>query len=127
MPDSLTAKRPAWMEPYADSLDFLLAEKVMGWTLLLCEEQGGAQNWYWSSPYRQEMSLASWHPSGDVNGALQVVDHLQGKGWQVRLHSLASGGWEALFHRNSGQSDVRECAGTLPLALCRAALRTADA
>ena len=95
-------------------LDALIAGKVMGWRNATGTWIDGVIPWATDSGYRRKSEFC---PSTDIAVAWEVVDRLQGT-LCFELRRLPDGGFYCAFGKK-----IRAEASTVPLAICRAALR----
>lgn len=104
-------------------MDALVAEKVMGWTV----KKEGYSTWvvitdtYWTRPLvgGEGGSWGNWTPSTDIAAALPVLEK-----WTDAEIEKAGGNYRVTL---IGAPIVTADAKTLPLAICRAALKAAEA
>lgn len=109
--------------PAGPELDRLIAEKVMGW------EYSAAYNAYFLSDGKREREPSDWSPSTNIAQAWEVVEHMTQttkETWEFRstttLHTAIfefDGGRDRPWKPGQYVGDAL----TMPLAICRAALR----
>jgi hypothetical protein len=108
------------------ALDQLVAEKVMGWTL---KKIGDHRVWGqtgWAPAGNYTTGEKVFAPSTDIAAAWEVVERLNKLHIDVDVHSNASGkksvvAWGQVESVNSGH------VLSVPLAICRAALKVVGA
>lgn len=105
-----------------DELDWLVLHHVLDW------KRGIAA--FGEPPYRWQSQEfpALWPVSRDLACAWRIVDHAiqRGVAVAVRAEPVTSPLWQVTFTHPSGAVAHGEAA-TLPLAICRAALRAVEA
>lgn len=106
-----------------DELDWLVLHHVFDW------KRGIAA--FGEAPYRRgsQEFLALWPMSTDIASAWRLIDHAAAVGLHVSIQNhpgTPSLGWRVEFGRPAGEA-VYALGGTLPLAICRAALRAVEA
>lgn len=115
MPDPTTPDAPG----AGAELDALIAEKVMGWTRDVDED--GDFFGYLGKGAPWGIDMDDWHPSTDIAAAMQVDAEMESRDYHSSHNRGSSGRWRVVFAR----SDIRgeAVAPTLPLGICRAALK----
>ncbi len=130
-------------QPAADSvaglsgreLDAAVAERVMGWRVFDINDvkddewRDDLTNYPYLETYvgcalytgRAEFRL--WNPHLDLAAAMEVVEKMRERGWQIVIRSYEGAGpWDVTFANASESYGVP--ADNLPEAICRAALAT---
>lgn len=106
-----------------------VSEKVMGWS---SGTDGSIGKYWWVDPGRKgicdghpycqrKTPCSNWNPTKDANHALEVLERLRAKGYEFRLGPTDSG-WEVMIV-DPEMDDTYTHATTLPLAICRAAVK----
>lgn len=102
-------------------LDALIAEKVMGWSNVRRDANGGTAMGH--APWAPEWGNYVDSYSTNMAAAWEVVEKMEKRGWDGMVR-VVSDGYVARFESLHGESfasvDPRE--GTAALAICRAAL-----
>lgn len=116
---------------YTDKqLDELVAEKVMGWELSPTK-----QVWIKDTVFagtREKISTARYHPSVNVEQAMQVVEKMIKDRYIETTLVYTDGNWMAEFYRKSIADNANYFDGdeaidiSLPRAICRAALKAVE-
>jgi len=121
----MTCEEILKLEP-GPKLDRLVAERVMGWKLGVDADTRIDSKWVWRSGKR-------WSPSRDIAAAMDVISKLLESGLFLDIYSPREAEAPDWFHGDD-EWVVFVCdwdhedgiahagAGTLPLAICRAAL-----
>jgi len=110
--------------PAGRKLDALVAERVFG--------ASRRDVWYYYDSPKNEVSASVPHYSTDIKAAWEVVNWIEANRWTFILtgpeylneEGKLVGGYKAIFiDSRSERPAVRATADTLPLAICRAALK----
>lgn len=106
-------------------LDCAVAERVMGW-----QRQPNYNYWMTFSATGETFNLhaliATWKPSEDMRAAMQVVEKISERGFQVSIRSWEGVvPWSVKFISCRSKEEVEEDGANLPEAICRAALKVA--
>lgn len=111
-------------------LDALVAEKVMGWTLVADPRADGQPMWVdadknakWPAEPPDRWGKGIWRPSTDIAAAWELVEALGRKFFGFALTRSEHGLYRAEFSMRGVETDFRAPAVTAPLAICLAALR----
>lgn len=109
------------------------AIKIMGWTLKKPTHPSNPGEWIGSggkTGHGQRTSYG-WSPSDDIEDAFEVVEKMRSRGWCIDLSLEPNEKPHVLFytHRDSyGPVNIAEHeAETIPLAICKAALKALTA
>ena len=106
-------------------LDALVAEKVMGWTVglgIFRDQYGTIRNS--QSTFEQYEPSIRWQPSTDIRDAWEVVEKMRGN-HTFFIESYPVGEtWWAQFTPLNVDEEYHGGASTVPLAICRAALKS---
>jgi hypothetical protein len=115
--------------PAGREMDALVAEKVMGFVVMRHRDvdgqhiEHGPDEWMrgpdGEAP-RYAYMVPVDHYSTDIAAAWEVVEKLKPDDWAFRVEVLDDGDWWASF-----SATAESWAGTVPLAICRAALKAA--
>lgn len=115
------------------TLHVQVTEFVMGWRRVINNTRGSGKYW-WVEPGRKGLCLGNpysqpvrpnqhWNPTKDANHALEVLEKMWGLGYLVSISKSAGlGEWEVTID-NTHMDRVTEYAPTLPIAICRAAVK----
>lgn len=123
------------LEPDAGhALDALIAEQVMGWKVDPFQEGGNIttcypdrrrEHGYWI--HEMQLGNGGWSPSRDIAAAWEVVEKLRTDTYWLQI-ATCNAGWNVQIGEiGKFLQHVVDVAGTLPLAICRAALKTVAA
>ena len=106
-------------------LNVLVAEKVMGWNLRSDRWYDGERETLWrtdASYFRGDWEF--WNPSQDIVAAQEVMEKLKEYHWNIEWSPVMKV-WETEPWPSIGwhENEFFVRADTLPLAICRAALK----
>ena len=107
-------------------LDALVAEKVMGWDVKYSDPTFRNDEIHWRDPFNKTIyRVGEWSPSSNIAAAWEVVKKMALAQYQVRLSnkSFDDRWWWCYF--DGGKLNVAQ-AHTVPLAICRAALKAVE-
>lgn len=113
-------------------LDALVAGKVMGWTGYRYEREGSEHTEWIEVNGRGKRVYCDWHPSTDIAAAWQVVERIlaiekaKKTDLPVFVVDASPSGGSAMIQIGMGCRVVTENAETVPLAICRAALKAVE-
>lgn len=111
-----------WSQMGARKRDSLIAERVMGWKL-------DQAKLFWEKPDGKFEAVEGdnyngWSPTTDHNAAHEVVEAMRARGFKVKLTIGPEHWWTVTTHSEADYPKTRlSSAGTMPEALCKAALR----
>lgn len=118
--------------PVGSDLDALLAEKVMGWDIHYRLKPGERPNnegrEHFFDPVKRTLYLPEqWCPSSNREQAFEVLDHLVSEDWRLEITISRCAPDDLKLYsvmiRDMGQVHVTATEYSLPLAICRAALK----
>jgi hypothetical protein len=105
-------------------LDAAVAERIMGW-----QRQDGYNYWMSFSSsgetFKLHALIATWKPSESIEAAMEVVEKMRRDHFRFACNDRCdpeSGEWWAEFATLEYERGGQASAGTLPEAVCRAAL-----
>ena len=107
-----------------EQIDREIAEKVMEWTIGVCED------YWWDSTIAPEsvIMVDRWHPTTDIKQAFEVVEKLNLAFYIINFCLPSqSGKWKAVFIKIGEFEEY--CSGeaeTPALAICKAALEAIE-
>lgn len=104
--------------PAGRELDEAVARHVLGWEWGYV--LGNGYQWKASDGKPKGMY---WDFSSQMSCAAIVLDHAVAQGWGPKMADSSSGGWVCTMHK--WRTETWSVADTLPLAICRAALKAA--
>jgi len=104
----------------------IVAEKAMGWTIDHSAKPSSLGGFVFTKPGEEYISHEGWSPSTSISAAWEVVEKIRSCGYGFSMSDYSpSTGWHATFHDKAARLDGED-GDTVPLAICRAALKAKE-